>query len=465
MYDAIIIGTGQSGPSLAARFSKERKQVAIIERKRFGGTCVNNGCTPTKALVANAKAAHTVRTASLFGVQVDGFHIDMKKVKARKDALVNESSDGVRTWLEGLPGCTVIKGHARFEGPNQIRVNDQILEGKQIFINVGGRAATPEIPGLEKVPYLNNASLMEVDFLPEHLLIVGGGYIALEFAQIFRRLGSKVTIFQRRPYLMPKEDIDVSEAIREILQKEGIEILTEAKNLAILPESKGQHIHLQIEHKGESKTFKGSHLLLATGRIPNTDDLGLEKAGVEVEARGFIKVDDFLRTSQSHIWAIGDCNGRGAFTHTSYNDYEIVAANLFEGASRKVSERNVIYALFIDPPLGRVGMTEAQTKAAGISALKATLPMTRVARAREKGETDGFMKILVEPETQQILGASFLGTGCDEVIQMIADVMQAKAPYTSIQRCVHIHPTVTELVPTLLEALKPLEAPLNLIIQ
>ncbi len=457
MYDAIIIGTGQSGPSLAGRFSKEGKKVAIIERKRFGGTCVNNGCTPTKALVANAKAAHTVRNADFFGIQVDGFSIDMKKVKARKDALVNQSSTGVREWLKGMQGCTVIEGHGVFEGPNRVRVNDQVIEGKQIFINVGGRADTPAIPGLEKVPYLNNSSLMDIDAIPEHLLIVGGGYIALEFAQIFHRLGSKVTVFQRRPYLMPKEDIDVSEAIRDILEKEGIEIVTEAKDLEILPESKEKDIHIRVK----KKAFHGTHLLLATGRIPNTNDLGLDKAGVEVDKRGFIKVDDTLRTTQPHIWAIGDCNGRGAFTHTSYNDYEIIAANLFDGESRKVSDRTIIYALFIDPPLGRVGMTETQVKESGVRALKATMPMTRVARAREKGETAGFMKILVDAETKQILGASFLGTGCDEVIQMIADVIQAKAPYTSIQRCMHIHPTVTELVPTLLEGLKPIEVPVG----
>ncbi|MCC5831686.1 MAG: FAD-containing oxidoreductase [Chlamydiales bacterium] len=454
MYDAIIIGTGQSGPSLAGRFSKEGKRVAIIERKRFGGTCVNNGCTPTKALVANAKAMHTVRNAAFFGIEVERFTIDMKKVKARKDALVKESARGVHEWLKGMGGCTVIEGQAVFDGPNQVRVNNQVIEGEKIFINVGGRADRPRIPGLEKVPYLNNSSLMDVDYLPEHLLIVGGGYIAVEFAQIFRRFGSKVTLFQRRPHIMPKEDVDVSLAIREILKKEGIEIITEAKELEILPESKEGDIHIKVEQK----SFHGTHLLLATGRIPNTDDLGLEKAGIEVDKRGFIKVDDTLRTSRPHIWAIGDCNGRGAFTHTSYNDYEIVAANLFDNASRKASDRIPIYALFIDPPLGRVGMTEEQVKESGISALKATLPMTKVARAREKGETEGFMKILVDAESKWILGASFLGTGCDEVIQMIANIIQAKAPYTSIQQCVHIHPTVTELVPSLLEGLKPIAA-------
>lgn len=455
MYDAIIIGTGQSGPSLANRLTQAGKTVAIIERKLFGGTCVNNGCTPTKALVANAKVAQMVRQADVFGVDVDSFQIDMKKVKARKDALVKGSSNGVRDWLYGMPGCTVIEGHATFEGERSVRVNEQFIEGKQIFINVGGRALIPHMQGLEKVPYLTNSSLMDVDFIPEHLLIVGGGYIALEFAQIFRRFGSRVTVFQRRPHLMPKEDVDISEAIREILEKEGIEVVTEAHDLQVLPDSREGAIRLQTD---QPHTFEGTHLLLAAGRVPNTSDLGLEKAGIEVDERGFIKVNDQLQTSQPHVWAIGDCNGRGAFTHTSYNDYEIVAANLLDGGNRSVSDRIPIYALFIDPPLGRVGMTEREARASGREALVATMPMTRVARAREKGETDGFMKILVDAKSKQILGASFLGTGCDEVIQMVADVIYAKAPYTSIQRGVHIHPTVSELVPTLLEGLRPLEA-------
>ncbi len=453
MYDAIIIGTGQSGPSLASRLTQAGRQVAIVERGRFGGTCVNNGCTPTKTFVANAKVAHMVQNAGTYGIHIEDFQIDMKKVKARKDAIVKKSSDGLREWLQNMDGCTVIEGHASFEGPNQVRVNNQTLEGKTIFLDVGGRASIPKIPGLDKIPYLTNTSVMELEEVPLHLLIIGGGYIALEFAQIYRRFGSKVTVFQRRPYLMPKEDVDVSEAIREILEKEGIEIITEAKSLEILPDSSEKNIHLQVNG---TQTFSGSHVLLATGRIPNTDQLGLEKAGVEVDERKFIKVNDQLQTTQPHIFAMGDCNGRGAFTHTSYNDYEIVAANLLDGASRRVTDRIPIYALFIDPPLGRVGMTERQAIESGKSILKATMPMTRVARAREKGETDGFMKILVDGESEQILGGSFLGTGCDEVIQLIADVMTAGAPYTSIQRCVHIHPTVSELVPTLLEGLKPI---------
>lgn len=455
-FDAIIIGTGQSGPSLAERLVKAGERVAIIERLRFGGTCVNNGCTPTKALVANAKAVQMVRVGQSFGIDIDHFSLDMKRVKKRKDAIVRESSEGVEKWLKSMEGCHVFEGHGEFENAHTVRVKDQLLEGEKIFINVGGRALVPKIPNLEKIPFFTNSSIMHVDFVPEHLLIVGGGYIALEFAQIYRRFGSKVTVLQKHPYLMPKEDPDICEEIRKILEKEGIEILCEAQNLEVLPESKEGNIYLRIDRKGKKQKIQGSHVLIAAGRIPNTHDLGLEKAGIEKDERGFIKVNEQLKTSQPHIWAIGDCNGRGAFTHTSYNDYEIVAENLLDNGSRCVSDRIPIYSLFIDPPLGRIGMTERQAKESGKKVSMGVMPMTRVARAREKSETDGFMKILVDQESKQILGASMLGTGCDEVVQMIATLMYAKAPYTVIQKGVYIHPTVSELIPTLLSDLKAL---------
>lgn len=454
-YDAIILGAGQSGPSLANRLTQAGKKVAILERLRFGGTCVNNGCTPTKALMSTAKAAHTVRKAKDFGILVEAFHVDMPLVKKRKDGIVHQSAEGVEKWLRKMENCTVYEGHGFFLSAHQIRVGSETIEGEQIFINVGGRAAIPSIPGLEKIKYLTNSSMMEIDYLPEHLLIVGGGYIALEFAQMYRRFGSQVTIFQRQPHLMPKEDEDVSNAIREIIEGEGIEVLTETKEMAILPASRQGAIHIEINHQGKQKKIKGSHLLLAAGRVPNTQDLGLENAGVERDEKGFIKVDERLRTTQPHIWAMGDCNGRGAFTHTSYNDYEIVAENLLDGGTRSVNERISIYALFIDPPLGRVGMTEKEAKTLNHKVLMATMPMTRVARAREKGETAGFLKILVNAETKLILGASLLGTDCDEVVQLIADIIYAKSPYTTIQKGVHIHPTVSELLPTLLSELKP----------
>jgi len=452
-FDAIIVGTGQAGPSLANRLTQAGMQVAIIERARVGGTCVNTGCTPTKALVANAKAIHYVRSAAPFGIKINSFSIDMPAIKARKDSIVNESSSGLKQWLLGMKGCTFIEGEAVFTDPHTVCVNGEFLHAERIFINVGCRAAIPNIPGLADIPYLTNSSMMDLDDLPEHLLIIGGGYIALEFAQMYHRFGSSVTVLQRNSYLMPKEDTDISEEIRKILEKNGIQILTDVRQIKVLNGSKQGDIRLDVG----KQTIAGSHLLLATGRVPNTDGLGLDKAGVKKDEKGFIKIDDWLQTTQSHIWALGDCNGHGAFTHTSYNDFEIVAANLLDGGSRKVSDRIPIYALYTDPPLGRVGMTEREARKSGRRLSMAKMPMTRVARAREKSETDGFMKIITDNETNQILGASLLGTGCDEVVQMIADVIYAKAPYTSICKGVHIHPTVCELIPTLLEGLQPLK--------
>jgi pyruvate/2-oxoglutarate dehydrogenase complex dihydrolipoamide dehydrogenase (E3) component len=451
-FDALIIGTGQAGPSLANRLSQRGKQVVVVERARFGGTCVNTGCTPTKALVANAKIVHSVHAAPSFGVQVSSFKLDMPAIKARKDAIVHASSSGLEEWLRGMKGCTLVKGHATFIDPHTVSINGEHLEAERIFINVGSRPAIPNIPGLKDISFLTNASIMNLDFVPEHLLIIGGGYIALEFAQMYRRFGSCVTVIQRNAYLMPKEDSDVSEEIKNILEKDGIRILTGIRETKILEGSKEGNIRLSVN----LQEITGTHLLVATGRVPNTDDLGLEKAGVTRDTKGFIKVNDQLQTSQPHIWALGDCNGQGAFTHTSYNDYEIVADNLLNGDSRRISDRISIYALYIDPPLGRVGMTEREAKKSGKHISMAKMPMSRVARAREKSETDGFMKIIVDTNSKQILGASLLGIGCDEVVQMIANVIYAKAPYTSITRGVHIHPTVSELIPTLLEGLQTL---------
>lgn len=456
-FDAVIIGTGQSGPFMAKRFSKAGKKVAIIEEGSFGGSCVNYGCTPSKTLVANAKIMQSVRDSSRYGVDVEHFELDFKKSKKRKDFFVRESSQWIEKNLKSQKGVKVFKGHGSFEGPNRIRVKNHLLDADKIFIDVGSSPRIPEIPGLEKIPYLTNVSLLEIEYLPEHLLILGGGYIGIEFAQIFRRFGSRVTVIHNHPVIMPKEDRDVSKEIEKILTKEGIKICCNTKNLEILPGSKEGKIHLQFDQNGKRKKISGSHLMVAVGRTPNTKNLGLEKAGVKVDKKGFIVVDDELRTTQPHIWAFGDCNGKGAFTHTSYNDYEIASENIFDNGSRKVSDRILIYGLFIDPPLGRVGMNEQQALDSGKQILSAKLPMSEVARAREKGETDGFLKILVDGKTKHILGASFLGTGCDELIHMIAVLMYAKMPYPIIQKTVHIHPTVSELVPTLLEKLKPLK--------
>ena len=454
-YDAIIIGTGQAGPSLAARLAQAGMRVAVAERGLFGGTCVNTGCIPTKAMVASAYAAHMARRAAEFGVSVPGpVGVDMKLVKARKDAIATQSRMGVEGLLAGLSNGRVYRGHARFESPREVRVGDALLAADRIFINVGARAAKPPVPGLDQVPYLTNSSMMSVDFLPRHLLVAGGSYIGLEFGQMFRRFGSEVTILEMSARLIPREDEDVSAAVRDILEREGVRVLTGAKWIRLAQH--GDAVAMAVETAEGATEIAGSHLLLATGRRPNTDDLGLEQAGVQVDGHGYIVVDDQLRTGVPGIWALGDCNGRGGFTHTSYNDFEIVAANLLDGDPRRVSDRIPAYALYIDPPLGRAGLTEAQVRQAGRPALIARRPMTRVGRAVEKCETLGFMKILVDAATRQILGASILGAGGDEVIHPILDVMYARAPYTVIGRAMHIHPTVSELVPTMLQDLQPL---------
>ena len=455
-YDAVIIGAGQAGPPLAVRLAGAGRKVAIVERNQFGGTCVNTGCIPTKTLIASARVAHLARRAMEYGVGIgSSVTVDMKRVKERKDAIVRNSNEGLEKWLRGTERLAVYKGHARFEGARQVRVADQLIEADQIFINVGARANVPALPGLDQVRYLNNSSVMDVDYLPEHLIIVGGSYVGLEFAQMFRRFGSEVTVVEMGPRLIHREDEDVSEAIREILENESIHIRLDAECIAL--QNQDDKVVVDLDCSTGEKNVIGSHLLLAVGHTPNTDDLGLEKAGVAIDQRGYVQVDDQLRTNVAGIYALGECNGRGAFTHTSYNDYEIVAANLLNGDRRRVTDRIDAYALYTDPPLGRAGMTEAQVRKSGRKALLATRPMTRVGRAVEKGETQGFMKILVDADTNEILGASLLGIECDEVIHSILDVMYARAPYTVIQRAVHIHPTITELIPTMLGDLKPLD--------
>jgi pyruvate/2-oxoglutarate dehydrogenase complex dihydrolipoamide dehydrogenase (E3) component len=455
-YDAIIIGTGQAGPALAVRLASAGMKTAIIERKRFGGTCVNNGCIPTKTLVASARAAHIARRAGEYGVMINGsLVVDMKKVKERKDAVVRRSNEGVEQWLKSTENLTVYEGHARFENPHQLRVGNEILEADKIFINVGGRASAPPLLGIDQISYLNNSSMMEVDFLPNHLIVIGGSYIGLEFAQMYRRFGSEVTVVEMAPRLIQREDEDISDAIRTILENEGIHIRTGAECIAL--EKRSDRVSVNVDCASGDTSVIGSHVLLAVGRVPNTNDLGLERAGVAVDQRGYIQVDDQLRTNVDGIYALGDCNGKGAFTHTSYNDYEIVAANILDGDRRRVSDRITAYALYTDPPLGRAGMTEQEVRKSGRKTLIGKRPMARVGRAVEKGEAQGFMKVLIDAETKEILGASLLGIECDEVIHSILDVMYAKAPYTVIQRAMHIHPTVSELIPTLLGELKPLQ--------
>ena len=455
-HDAIVIGTGQAGPSMAARLTGEGLKTAIIERKLFGGTCVNVGCIPTKALVASARAAYMARRGEDFGVVIDGsINVDMKRVRARKDAIVRQSSEGVTNWLRNMPNCTVYEGHARFEDSHVVRVDGERLKAERIFINTGARAFIPDLPGLNEIDYLTNSPMMDLDFLPEHLIIVGGSYIGLEFAQMYRRFGSRVTIVEMQDRLIARDDDDVSEAVREVVQNEGIEVRLRARCVAVKKRDGG--VSVRVECDAGAPEVVGSHLLVAVGRKPNTDDLGLNEAGIETDRRGFIRVDDQLRTNVPNVWALGDVNGRGAFTHTSFNDFEIVAANLFDDDRRSVSDRITAYGLYIDPPLGRAGMTEREVRASGRKALMGKMMMARVGRARERGETQGFMKILVDAETERILGAAVLGIGGDEVIHSILDIMYADAPYTTIQRAMHVHPTVTELIPTMLGDLKPLD--------
>jgi pyruvate/2-oxoglutarate dehydrogenase complex dihydrolipoamide dehydrogenase (E3) component len=455
-FDAIIIGTGQAGPSMAQRMTREGMKTAIIERKLFGGTCVNVGCIPTKALVASARAAHMARRGGDFGVTIDGpITVDMKQVKARKDAIVKQSSDGVTNWLKSMENLTVYEGHGRLESANTVSVNGEMLEADKIVLNVGGRATVPDMPGIGDVDYLTNTGMMDVDVLPEHLVIIGGSYIGLEFAQMYRRFGSRVTVVEMAPKLIGREDDDVSTTVHEILTQDGIDIRLNVSCIG-LAKRDGQVV-VTADCEPGAEDIVGSHVLLAVGRKPNTDDLGLDAAGVETDARGYIAVDDGLQTNVPGIWAIGDVNGRGAFTHTAYNDYEILAANMFDNDPRKVSDRITTYGLFIDPPLGRVGMTEAQVRESGRKALVGKMMMARVGRARERSETQGFMKVLIDAETDRILGGTILGIGGDEAIHALIDIMYADAPYTVIQRAVPIHPTVSELIPTMLGDLKPLE--------
>jgi pyruvate/2-oxoglutarate dehydrogenase complex dihydrolipoamide dehydrogenase (E3) component len=456
-FDAIVIGTGQSGPFLAMRMAAAGQRVAVIERGRFGGTCVNTGCIPTKTLVASAYAAHMARRVADFGVQLAGpISIDMKRVKARKDGITGKTRSALESSLKSTSNCTVYQGHARFESSNEVRVGEDLLTAPQIFINVGARAAIPSMPGVADTPYLTNSTLLDLDILPRHLVIVGGGYVGLEFGQIFRRFGSDVTIIDRASRLVAHEDEDVSAEVQAILERDGIQVRLNATCIELM--SQGAEVGVRVECAEGAVAVSGSHLLLAMGRTPNTNDLALEKAGVACDAHGYIVVDNQLRTNVAGIWALGDCNGRGGFTHTSYNDFKVVAANLLDHETRSAADRIRAYNLYIDPPLGRCGMTEREALASGRRVLIGRRPMTNVGRAVEKGETQGFMKVLVDADSKQFLGAAILGTGGDEVVHCVLDLMYARAPYTVMQWAMHIHPTVCELIPTMLDQLRPLDA-------
>lgn len=454
-FDAIIVGAGQAGPALAGRLTGAGMKVALIERGLIGGTCVNTGCTPTKALVASAYAAHLARRSGDYGIGTGEVTVDFPTVMKRAQDIAAASRGRNETWLSRMPGLELIRGHARFTAPDTLAVGDDSVTAPRIYLNVGGRASRPPMPGIDKVRTLTNSDILKLDVLPRHLVVVGGSYIGLEFAQIFRRLGSQVTVVEMAPRLIAREDEDISEAIREMFEAEGIEVRTSATCISFAPHEEG--ISAGVDCTEGEPSVVGSHVLLAVGRKPNTDDLGLDAAGVATDERGYIKVDDQLATNVPGIWALGDCNGRGAFTHTAWNDYEIVAANLLDGEDRKLSQRLSGYALYTDPPLGRVGMTETQARASDRPLLVTHRPMKRVARAIEKGETLGMMKVVADAETRRILGAAILGTGGDEAIHGILDMMNADQPLDALRWAVPIHPTVSELIPTLLIDLKPAE--------
>lgn len=454
-FDAIVIGAGQAGPALATKLAGTGLSVAVVERKLVGGTCVNVGCTPTKAMVASAHVAFAARRAAEFGVVTSTeVKADLAKILERKNGIVMKSRNGVTNWITGTKGCTLVRGHARFEGPTTVRVGDRLLEAPKIFLNVGARPSVA-IKGADTTPYLTSSSILDLEVLPEHLIVVGGSYIGLEFAQMFRRFGSAVTVVERNAQLLPNEDEDVATALRAMLEAEGISVRTNATCIELHRE--GAAVSVGLDCKDPPSRLVGSHILLAIGRVPNTDDLGLEAASVEVDERGFVRTDEHLRTSSAHVWAMGDCNGRGAFTHTSWNDYEIVADNLLDQGTRSTADRISVYALYTDPPMAHIGMTEKEVRASGRPALLAKRPMSKVSRAVEKGETIGFMKAMVDAETRMVLGASIFGVGGDEAIHSVLTCMYAKKPFDVISKAVYIHPTVAELIPTMLQEMVPLE--------
>ncbi len=455
-FDSIVIGAGQAGPSLAARLCAAGEKVALIERDLLGGTCVNVGCTPTKAWVASARAVQQVRRGAQMGFSVAGEPaVDMERIQARKNEIVEKSRSGLESWLGGGKTLTLIRGEARFVSASSVEVGGEVYEAGKIFLNVGARPTIPDFPGVDNVPFLTSTTLLNIRAVPEHLVVVGGSYIGLEFAQMFLRFGARVTVVERGAQLLPHEDADIAAAVEEALRKEGIEFRLNSECIRLGMREGRPVVHVSCS-SGEPEVY-GSHVLLGVGRTPNTDSLDLGRAGLSTDERGFIPVDDELRTAVPGIWALGDCNGHGAFTHTSYNDYEIVAANLLDHEHRKLSDRIPIHALFIDPPLAQVGMTERAVREAGIPALMGKRPMTKVSRAIERGETEGFMKVLVHRDTEMILGASIFGSEADEAIHCIATAMYAQKPASLLRHSVHIHPTVAELIPTVFGELKPLE--------
>jgi pyruvate/2-oxoglutarate dehydrogenase complex dihydrolipoamide dehydrogenase (E3) component len=455
-YDAIVIGSGQGGNPLAMALANSGKRTALIERKHVGGTCVNEGCTPTKTMVASGRVAYLARRASDFGVRTGPISVDLEKVRERKRAIVDKFRDGSQSGLEKTPNLELIWGEARLSGANAVTVQlkdggTRTLSAHRIFINAGTRAGRPSLEGLDAVPSLDNISIMELGAVPDHLLILGGGYIGLEFGQLFRRFGSRVTIVQSAGQLLTREDPDVADEITKILQQDGIEILLNAK--AVRVEETKAEIHLQVESNQNSTGLVGSHLLVATGRVPNSDALNLSAAGVQTDEHGFIRVNDRLETTAENVYALGDIKGGPAFTHISYDDFRILRANLIDGKTASIKGRQVPYCVFIDPQLGRIGLTEAEAREQGHKVRVAKLPMTSVARALEVDETRGFMKAIVDAESNQILGAAVLGIEGGEVMSVLETAMMGKLPYTALRDATYAHPTLSESLNNLFTAM------------
>jgi pyruvate/2-oxoglutarate dehydrogenase complex dihydrolipoamide dehydrogenase (E3) component len=451
-FDVIVIGSGQSGTPLVFKMASAGKKVAFIEKKHFGGTCINNGCTPTKAYVASARRIWVASRGEDLGVIIPkGALVDLKKVKERKDALIKESIDSIGKGVEDDDNITLFEGEARFTGEKTVSVNNTELKADEIYINVGARAVIPD--PFRELDYLTNESILQLEELPDHLIIIGGSYLGLEFAQIFRRFGSMVTVVEKDPKIIGREDDEISGQILDFLKEEGIEFRLSATCIEGIKNRDGS-VTLKLECDEGEPEVTGSHILLAVGRRPNTDTLNPEAGGIEIDERGYIRVDDFLETRVKGVYALGDCNGKGAFTHTSYNDYEIIAANRFSGESRKVTDRIMTYCLYTDPPLGRAGMNKTEAKGKGYEIMEAKMPMDKINRAREKGETRGSMSVIVDSKTSKILGASVLGVGGDEIISGILNIMYAGVSYTVIRDSVIPHPTVSELIPSMLERLE-----------
>jgi pyruvate/2-oxoglutarate dehydrogenase complex dihydrolipoamide dehydrogenase (E3) component len=452
-FDAIIIGTGQAGKPLSYALADLGWKVALIERAELGGSCINTGCTPTKTMVASAQVAHYARDAARWGVRVSGVEVDLPAVVARKNQVVQNARTSIQKRIDSRPNIRLVRGPARFIAPHQVQVGAEVFESQKIFINTGTRPAVPQIPGLDTVPFLSNATVMELQAAPEHLLVLGGGYIGLEFGQMFRRFGSRVTIIHNGERILPREDPDVVSALQTALEAEGIVLRMNVETKHV--ENRRGAIGLTLESGGRGETLQGSHLLVATGRKPNTEDLGLETAGVLTGSRGYIKVNGRLETNVPGIWALGDVKGGPAFTHISYNDYQIAYANIVDGKNLSIENRYLPYALFTDPQLGRVGITESDARASGRKFKMGTFPMSSVARAIERDETAGLMKIIVDAENDRILGAAILGSEGGETVQILGAMILAGAPYTVLKGAVYIHPTLAEGFFGLMESVKP----------